>query len=644
MHEMSTPSNRRILVIDDNEAIHADFQKILAGSASSSALSDSHAAFFGQTLDNANNLTFEIDSALQGQEGLEKVSQSIQDNQPYALAFVDIRMPPGWDGIETIGRIWKVDPDLLIVICTAYNDYNWNEMARKLGNMDQWLILRKPFDNVEVSQLAASLTEKWDLARKADLKLSEMQRIAETTNTRLKEMAYSDALTRLPNRASILNSIQHSIDHVDDNNFALLFLDFDRFKQVNDSLGHDVGDDLLKQIASRLRKTLRVTDKIVSARLGGDEFVVLLSECSGEAEAIAVAERLLKVLSQCYILGAHTIYSTASIGIVTSEYGYESSLQILRDADLAMYEAKAAGKGCYAVFDQAVREREQARHRTEGELRKAVSRDEFVVAYQPIVSLETGELEGFEALVRWMHPRRGLVSPDEFVPIAEESGLIVTIGIWVLDEACRQLALWRQVLGDDAPRCIHVNISRRQLVLPNLVKVVKKTLKSHGVTPESLHLEVTENNLMQDSTGIISALTELRQFGVKIDMDDFGTGYSSLSCLHEFPIDVLKIDRSFIANVQRVSNYAALLQSMLTLAENLGMQVVTEGIENAEQLAILQAMGCEFGQGYFFAKPMFADEAEEYIAKRVKLTPIDSAKSQIAIPTCTLVDDPNQIF
>ena len=457
----------------------------------------------------------------------------------------------------------------------------------------------------------------------------------------LQELAYNDSLTHLPNRASILRSIQSEIDRGPGNRFALLFLDLDRFKVVNDSFGHEVGDELLREIAQRLRRTLRATDTILSARLGSDEFVVLLSDLSNWKDAILVTERILQTISESYQLQGHTVHTTASIGIVTSDPGYNVASDMLRDADLAMDEAKAAGKACYAVFEQSIREREQARHRIENELRQTVARSNFKLTYQPIVSLESGDLEGFESLIRWEHPELGLIGPDEFIPVAEDTGLIISIGQWALDEACRQLAEWRQMLGANAPPCIHVNVSRRQLLLPDLVKIVEQTLKKHALPPGCLHLEVTESMIMHDPALTVATLQKLRDLGVKIDMDDFGTGYSSLSCLHEFPIDVLKIDRSFVVNVKRVRDFAALLQAVLTLAENLGMQVVSEGIEDTDQLATLQAMGCEFGQGYFFSKPMNADDARNYIMARAGLTSGGSQAIATEITTSIPLDTPN---
>lgn len=451
---------------------------------------------------------------------------------------------------------------------------------------------------------------------------SEGRRILVTTARDLTEkrklmaelewMAFNDSLTGLANRTSILRSIQHVLDNDSDGYFGLLFVDFDRFKVVNDSLGHDAGDDLLKQIAERIRSTLRETD-ITPARLGGDEFLVLLENLNTPEDATRVAQRLQDALAPAYRIGPHWVVSTASIGIVTSEHQFDTASEMLRDADLAMYAAKSAGKACYRVFDQTMRERAELRMQLEEQLHGAIENDELRIAYQPIVCLSTGRLEGVEALLRWEHPEHGLVPPDRFIPIAEESDLIVQIESWVLDQACRQWKSWKGTLGRSAPKSIHVNLSRKQLLLPDLPQRVAQTLRNHRMRPEELHLEVTESMIMEDTATGIATLEELRRLGVKIDMDDFGTGHSSLSCLHEFPIDVLKVDRAFVANVKNVQDYAALLEAVLVLADNLGLKVVAEGIETKEQLALLQSLDCGFGQGYLFAKPLFPEDLEAFI-------------------------------
>ncbi len=435
----------------------------------------------------------------------------------------------------------------------------------------------------------------------------------------LERMAYTDSLTGLANRSSILRSIQNVLDQNKDGYFALLFVDFDRFKVVNDSLGHDAGDDLLKQIAERIRGSLRESD-ITPARLGGDEFVILLENLKTPDDAIHVAQRLQEILSPPYPIGPHWVTSTASIGVVTSQHHFATASEMLRDADLAMYAAKSAGKACYREFDQTMRERAELRMQFEEQLHRAIENEELRIAYQPIVCLSSGRLEGAEALLRWQHPKHGLVMPDRFISIAEESDLIIQIENWALDQACRQWKLWQETLRAAAPKCIHVNLSRKQLLLPELPRRVSQVLQKYHMRPESLHLEVTESMIMEDMATGVATLEALRKLGVRIDMDDFGTGHSSLSCLHEFPIDVLKVDRAFVANVKNVQDYAALLEAVLVLADNLGLKVVAEGIETSEQLALLQSLDCGLGQGYLFAKPLFSAEFETFVQTYMQST------------------------
>jgi EAL domain-containing protein (putative c-di-GMP-specific phosphodiesterase class I) len=317
-------------------------------------------------------------------------------------------------------------------------------------------------------------------------------------------------------------------------------------------------------------------------------------------------------LSAPFQFGPHDIVITASIGIVTSDHDYEQAGDVLRDADTAMYEAKLAGRGRHVVFDVSMRQRVQNRLNLENDLRKAIDGGQLFLLYQPIVSLETRQVEGFEALLRWRHPERGLISPDEFIAIAEDTSLILPIGEWVLKEACRQLARWRRDRGRAAPPSISVNLSRNQLLLPSLPALIRQTLKETGLPPPSLHLEITESAVMRDVEQATQILKAIKEIGVQLDLDDFGTGYSSLSCLHQFSLDVLKIDRSFVANIGRGRDFAALVHAVALLARNLGMHVVAEGIETVEQLLVLQSLDCDFGQGYLFAKPLTAVEAADF--------------------------------
>ncbi len=434
----------------------------------------------------------------------------------------------------------------------------------------------------------------------------------------LRNTARTDKLTGLSNRAELCDHLQKAVlrsGRVSGYHFAVLFLDFDRFKAVNDSFGHEVGDKLLQEIALRLRATVRADDSLssrrgvdVTARLGGDEFVVLLDGISSPEDATVVAGRMLDTFAQPYQLGEHTVYSTASIGIFTTAVPAVDAQEVLRDADTAMYEAKQAGKGQYVVFDVSMRERTQKRLSLENDLRLAIVNTQLFLMYQPIVSLRTGQIAGFEALVRWNHPVLGMVSPGEFIPIAEDTGLIFAIGEWVLNEACRQFAEWQKTMGLGAPKSVSVNLSRQQLARADLPETIRRVLANTGMSPGCLHLEVTETAVMKDVRSMTEMLRAIKAIGVKLDMDDFGTGHSSLACLHQFPIDVLKIDRSFVANMERSRDLTALVQAVTQLARNLEISVVAEGIETLEQALMLQSLDCEFGQGYLFSKPLRAEQ------------------------------------
>ena len=617
-------SLRRILIIDDNEAIHDDFRKTLSRKSLGADLDDDETLLFGYKPAEKQLMGFEIDAAAQGHLGLEMVEASMRDGRPYQLAFVDMRMPPGWDGVETISRLWKADPALQVVICTAYSDYSWDQIVHKLGTTDQLLILKKPFDDAEVCQLASAMTEKWMVTQQAGIKMSEMESLVDRRTVELRDIALRDALTGLPNRLFFKDLLERTIAlHGRDPRrmFAVLFLDFDRFKIVNDTLGHQVGDKLLIGIAERLRTVLRKADFVASvsdgtaARVGGDEFLVLLDGMPQQHEAVLVAERLLNVMAEPYEVDGHIIKSTVSIGVTTSALPYDSPEEMIRDADTAMYRAKAAGKNRFVVFDNRMHEEALARLAMENDLRRAVNDDQLRVVYQPIVSLESGCVRGFEALVRWQHPDKGLVSPLDFIPLAEEIGMIIPIGEWVLQEACQELARWR-CLPDLNNLFVSVNLSRKQLVCPNLVERIRDIIQQAGLPTSAIKLEITESAIMEDMEHAVAILSQIRDLGIDLHVDDFGTGYSSLSCLHRFPVAGMKIDRSFINNVTENPDYAAVVNAIVTLAHNLRLGLIAEGVETADQMSMLQAMGCDLAQGYYFQRPLPSDQALEFAKKQ----------------------------
>lgn len=446
----------------------------------------------------------------------------------------------------------------------------------------------------------------------------------------LRHAARTDALTRLPNRSEVLNRIQTCLlrtQHQPGYYFAVLFMDFDRFKQVNDTLGHSVGDELLRQIALRLEDSLRPGDTFVqtsdfsqmAARIGGDEFVVLLDDIRGDLDAQVVATRLLEVLAQPYQIGLHRVSSSASIGIVTTEHMSEDADSVLRDADIAMYEAKREGRGRYVMFEPAMRKRVRDDVSLENDLRQALDKQELFVMYQPVLDLNSGELAGVEALVRWRHPQRGLVSPLSFIPVAEANGLIEQIGLFVLRSACLELVRLQALLGEYAPPTVAVNLSRAQLRQPGLVDDVQAVLRDSGLNAEQLVLEVTESLAAQDE-GVQATLRDIRALGVALSLDDFGTGYSSLSCLHELPVNVVKIDRSFVSQAMGSDYHRVMIEATIRMAQTLGLTTVAEGIETPEQAALMRHLGCGKGQGYLYSQPLTAEALEHWTqARRVRV-------------------------
>lgn len=630
---------RRVLVIDDNEAIHDDFRKTLTRKSHGDALDDDEALLFGYSTEKPKGAQFEIDSASQGHLGLARVEAAMREGRPYQLAFVDMRMPPGWDGVETISRLWQADPALQVVICTAYSDYSWDQIVQKLGATDRLLILKKPFDDAEVCQLASAMTEKWLVTQQAQIKMGEMESLIALRTAELRDWALRDALTGLPNRLFFQDLLTRTIAlHRRDprRSFAVLFLDFDRFKVVNDSLGHQVGDKLLIAIAERLRCMLRKTDIVatlvingIAARIGGDEFVVLLDDMAQAHDAVRVAERMLLVMAEPYLVEGHAIQSTASIGVTTSAHPYLSADEMIRDADTAMYRAKAAGKNRFVVFDSRMHEEALARLAMESDLRQAVREEQFFLLYQPIVHLQSGRIRGFEALIRWQHPLKGVVSPLDFIPVAEEIGMIVPMGEWVLHEACQELAQWRKLPGL-ADLFVSVNLSRKQLLCPHLVACFRDIIQQAGLPFSAVKLEITENAIMEDMDRAVAILRQLRDLGIDLHVDDFGTGYSSLSCLHRFPVAGMKIDRSFVNNVADNRDYAAVVNAIVTLAHNLRLGLIAEGVETVDQMTMLHAMGCDLAQGYYFARPLASREAVAYAQKQRAIGP--AANEGIPLP------------
>ena len=425
-----------------------------------------------------------------------------------------------------------------------------------------------------------------------------------------------DNLTGLPNRALFMDRLGFALGRARRRfapTFAVLILDIDRFKVINDSLGHKVGDLLLVELSRRLAKVLRPGDTI--ARWGGDEFTILLDELTEESAATEIAERLQRELELPFKLEEQEVFTSASIGVAISSTEYQRPEEILRDADTAMERAKAQGKGQKIVFEGSMRAKAKEMLQIENDLRRALERNEFVVHYQPIIDLVSGAVTSFEALVRWQHPTRGFIPPNDFIPLAEETGQIVPLGLWVMREACAQLRRWRDTTNMAPLLSMCVNLSVRQLTQPDLVEQIRHVVRENCLQPGSLKLEITETGVMKDVEGAIIVLNQLRDSGVEFCVDDFGTGHSSLGYLQRLPIKMLKIDRSFVSRLNRTNKDGDLVCTIIELARRLELKVVAEGVETEEQLSILRELKCQYAQGYLFSKPIASDLAEKLLPR-----------------------------
>lgn len=553
---------------------------------------------------------YEILCAKNGKMALMSLQYNVPD-----LILLDIKMPEmsGYDVCQAL----KENPDtceIPVLFLSASNGVEEKVKAFELGGVDY---ITKPFEIPEV--LARVKTQMSLLATKKALKASNRALKKENQERRKAEEkliyhALHDSLTGLPNRTLFLDRLDQILRHVkrDPNyKFAVLFIDLDRFKLINDSLGHSVGDDLLVSFAQLLKQDARANDTV--ARLGGDEFTIILDQISDKTDAIRVAERIQDKLKRFLPTINLKFCTSASIGIVLGNNEYQNSSDLLRDADLAMYRAKELGKARYAVFNAELHQKVLHRLEIESNLRVAIQKQELILYYQPILSLKDRKLIGFESLLRWKHAEYGILSAAEFISIAEDSGLIVSIGEWVLRKACSQLKQWQKTMPVASNLTMNVNLSSAQLYQGDLVQTIDRILAETSLDPHFLKLEITESILLNHTDSVIQMLAELGERGILLCLDDFGTGYSCLSYLHRLPIDVLKIDRSFVSQMQtEVENYE-IVRTIITLGRTLGMKLVAEGIELEEQVKQLQMLDCDFGQGDFLSPPLNSQLAQKFM-------------------------------
>ena len=604
----------RILIVDDNPAIHRDFDKILgAGTEPADGLAGVESLLFGDAPAVERERTrYALDFALQGQEGVERARQAAAAGRPFAIAFIDMRMPPGWDGLETIERLWAVDPDVQVVICSAHSDYDWSDVVARLGQTDRLLVVKKPFEPIEVLQCASALARKWQHERALRLQVETLENVVaarteklEAVNRQLRHLATHDALTGLPNRVLLDDRLAQAVAHAhrDGQPFALLVVDLDRFKLINDSLGHRAGDVVLDEVSRRLSSVVRDIDTV--ARTGGDEFIMVISPSAMPEDAVAIAHRAKEALRAPMSVSGVELHVTSSIGVAYYPTDAGSADSLIARADAAMYCAKQRGRNNVQCFAEGMDAVTVERVSLESDLHAALEAGQFELHYQPKPNTESGDVYSAEALIRWRHPQRGLIAPDEFIPLAEECGLINEIGAWVLREACRQCAEWQR--SSLPPLRVAVNVAATQFRRGDLLDVVRGALQSAGLEARFLEIELTESAVMTNPEESAAILEQLSRMGVLVSVDDFGTGYSSINYLRRFPIDKLKIDRSFVRDLECEVD-ASIVQAIISLAHSLKLKVVAEGVETPAQLQFLRSLGCDQYQGFHFSPPLPAGQ------------------------------------
>jgi diguanylate cyclase (GGDEF)-like protein len=536
------------------------------------------------------------------------VREALAADDPFAVAFLDMRMPPGPDGVWAAARIRELDPAIEIVVCTAYSDVDPRDIGAMVPPEEKLSYLQKPFHPHEIRQMTISLASKW------------------RSEHRIVKLAYFDALTGLPNREQSRNRLNSALAAAKQHQrmLAVLYLDLDNFKRVNDTLGHAVGDELLCLVAARLRGALRAEDVVDEfpsarsshiARLGGDEFIVILPNVRSADDAAGVAARLIAELQEPMRLALHTLVVTPSIGVAMFPAdGVEVDI-LLRNADLAMYFAKRKGPGMFAFFDASMNEAALHRFTLEGKLRGALERGEFTLHYQPQFDVRTGGISGMEALLRWTNDELGVVPPAEFIPVAEETGLILSIGEWVLRSACLQAKSW---IDEGLPVArMAVNVSGQQFVLKDFPHLVAAVIQETGIDASMLELEITESVVMKDEAWAEQALAQLKEQGVMLAIDDFGTGYSSFGRLRHFAVDRLKIDRSFMTSLIDCSDDRAIAAAIIAMSRSLRISVTAEGVETFPQLLFLQEHDCHEAQGFLFSRALPAADAHKLLRRAV---------------------------
>ena len=737
MNILEQDNLNRILVVDDNEVIHESLKKILSVKNNDSFDEDEAILFNDNIPLHTDAIQISMDSVYQGLDAVTKVQQSIDEKAPYAVAFVDILMPPGIDGIETIKQIWKIDPLIQVIICSAYSEYSWEDILAQLGESENFIILKKPFEVIEINQLVTALTKKWYLRKQLNYQLVNLQHILDektkdlknslsfikatfnataegiiTVNNNNKITSYNDvfieqlnipkalfaennilnptdyiedymqrdpefsyffdkimqhsessfeittpkskiievskkdqlldkqvigkvfsfrditshkvlesqllfqathdSLTTLPNRVFLKNRVEQAILHATRHkqHLGLLLLDLNDFKQVNDTLGHACGDELLKAVSLRLKDNIRKVD--IVARLGGDEFVVVITEIDNLEDIEKFAGQIIDSLGQPYYqINGNTLCVTASCGISFYPDHATTFDILLKNADVSLYRAKKLKRGSFQIFESTFNEGLEEVSKVTSALHLALKNKEFSLVYQPLIELESEIIIGFEALLRWNNPIFGDISPSKFIPMTEKTGLIISIGEWVFKEACCQLKRWHD--QGFKKLMMSINISGYQLKQDDFVDVISKIISETEVSADSIELELTESSIMENIEESSSKIQQLKQLGISFSIDDFGTGYSNFSHLQYLPFDKIKIDKVFVDQIL-TKQTDCMVDSIIELSKKIGLTVLAEGVEYKEQVEYLKKYYCDQAQGYFYSYPISSIECTKILS------------------------------